>query len=122
MSASRAERKETRENVLQEFVRYSIRAAQGLGGVAEEEGRDLIRKMVDVKRISPIEGEKLVENLMHRMQISKGVFEKRVRATVSEAFNKLSSISSREISSINERIESLDRRIASLAQKRNMTL
>jgi len=119
MTASRAEKRESKESVLQDFVRYSIRAAHGLGNIAEEEGKELVRRMIDVKRISSDEGDRLLETLMSKMHVSRDVFEERVKETVTNAVEKLSSISSRELGSITSRLETLDQRIADLVSKKN---
>jgi polyhydroxyalkanoate synthesis regulator phasin len=119
MSASRVDKKDSKETILQEFVRYSLRAARGLGNVAEEEGKELVKKMVEVEKITPEEGDKLLNTLLTRMQTSKNVFERRVEESVTKATEKLSSISSRELDGTKERIANIDQRIGNLVTKKN---
>jgi polyhydroxyalkanoate synthesis regulator phasin len=120
MTASRADKKDARELVLQDFIRFSARAARGLGNIAEEEGRELIGRMVEINRITPEEGEKLLNTLLARMKSSKVVFEQRVESSVTRAYEKLSGISTRELDSIKTKIDNLDQRINSLVTKRNL--
>ena len=119
MTASRADMTRSKEQVLQEFVRYSVRAANGLGNIAEEEGRELIRRMVEVKKITTEEGERLISTLLNRMHSSKNVFESRVKESVEKAIGKLSNISSREMDNLNERVKELEKRIDRLSLRKN---
>ena len=119
MAVSRADKKDGKEIVLQDFVRYSLRAANGLGNVAEEEMKGLIRKMVEIDKITSEEGDKILKTLLGKMQTSREVFEKRVEESVTKATEKLSAISARELENIKSRMQTIDQRIATLVNKRN---
>ena len=118
MSALRVEKREGEERLLEDFIHYSMRAVRGLGSIAEEEGRELVRRMVEIGRVTPDEGEKLLATLLYRMSKSKGLFEKRVEEIVNRAVERLSKVSSKEIETLKERISVIDRRIDNLVSKK----
>jgi len=118
MSASRADKRETEEKLLEDFIQYSLRAVRGLGSIAEEEGRELVRKMVEIGRVTPEEGERILNALLYRMNSSKELFHKKVEETVHQTVNRLSSVSSREVDSLRTRLNSIDQRIQNLVSKR----
>jgi len=119
MAASKVDKSKSKEQVLQDFVRYSIRAANGLGNIAEEEGRDLIKRMVEVKRITSEEGDRLVSSLLGKMSTSKEAFEGRIKESVNMAVGKLSNISERELDTLNSRVQEIERRIESLMHRKS---
>lgn len=117
MCSSRVEKRND-DKLLEDFIRYSMRAARGLGSVAEEEGRDLVRRMVESNKVTEEEGEKLLNTLLARMLQSRDVFESKVKESVSIAMSKLSSISTREFDGLKSRVDSIDRRLQNLIVRR----
>ncbi|HLG19064.1 MAG TPA: hypothetical protein VI895_04515 [Bdellovibrionota bacterium] len=112
------ESKSSRETVLRDFVRLSWRATRGLTTVAEAEGRDLVRKMTELGRVTPEEGDRLLGTLLSRMQRSQVIFEQRVDSSVRKAMDRLNELSTRELGRMGDQASRLERRLEGLAQKK----
>ncbi|MFH1018758.1 MAG: hypothetical protein V1798_11350 [Pseudomonadota bacterium] len=95
-------------------MRFSWKATRGLASEAETEGNDLVRRMVDVGRVTPEEGERLLATLRGRMKVSRHVFEDKVDSSVRKAMEKLAAISGRELTRISEQIGEMERRLERL--------
>jgi polyhydroxyalkanoate synthesis regulator phasin len=104
-----------RENLLRDFVRFSWRATRGLASAAEAEGNDLVRRMVDVGRLSPDEGDRLLATLRSRMNVSRQVFERRVDLSVRKAVEKMQEISERELARLAAQVGELEKRLERMA-------
>ena len=117
VNVERAERF-NRETVLRDFVRLSWRATRGLASEAETEGRDLVRRMVDVGRVTEDEGGRLLATLRARMALSRQMFERRVDSSVRRAVEKLSDISERELSRLTSHVAELEKRLERLGGPR----
>ena len=101
----------TKEGALRDFVRFSWKATRGLTSEAETEGKELVRRMVDVGRVTPVEGERLLATLKGRMKLSRQVFEERVESSVRKAVEKLTSLSERELTQLSGQVEELEKRL-----------
>jgi len=109
-----------RETVLRDFVRLAWRATQGFSSVAETEAKEIIRRMTDAGRVSRDEGERLMKNLLHRMQGSQKEFENRVEKSVQKAVGRLNEISAKEVDRLGSQISTLESRLEKLSKtKRN---
>jgi polyhydroxyalkanoate synthesis regulator phasin len=106
-----------RENVLRDFVRFSWKATRGLTGAAEVEGESLVRKMVDIGRVTPEQGDRLMAMLRNRMVDSRRTFERRVDGSIRQAVEKVAEISARELTRVTERIAELEKRLERLPRK-----
>jgi len=110
-----------KENTLRDFVRFSWRATRGLTNLAETEGRELVRRMTDMGRLTPEEGERLLKSLEVRMRRSRETFERKVEVSVRHAVERLQEISSRELSTLAAQATRLEERLeALLDRKRSM--
>lgn len=109
--SGRDSRAMAKENLLRDFVRYSWRATRGLTSAAESEGETLVQRMVDLGRLTPEQGARLLSALAHRMQQSRADFEQRVDEAVRQAVNRLGEVSMRELSRMSQAAAELDARI-----------
>jgi len=107
-----------RETVLRDFVRFSWRATRGLTTAAEAEGREVVRRMVGIGRVTSGEGEKLLLSLQTRMQLSRTIFEQRVDASIRRAVEKLGELSTKELSRLGEQATRLEKRLENLAERK----
>ena len=113
----RRETKSPREGVLRDFVRYSRKATRGLASAAEAEGRALVQRMIEGRRITPEQGEKLLATLLTRMEMSRETFEKRVDESIRKAAERLEEISRKELSKLSEQTQKLEQRLQKLTNK-----
>jgi polyhydroxyalkanoate synthesis regulator phasin len=103
-----------REAILRDFIRFSWRATRGLTSAAETEGRELIRRMTETGRITPEEEERLLKNLLGRMNDSRKNFEERVGMAVRQTIDRIHQISTRELASLGTQISDVERRVSDL--------
>ena len=114
VSGTEAAMRVNREVVLRDFVRFSWRATRGLASAAETEGRELIRRMVETRRVSSEDGEKLVIALAAKMSRSRETFQRRVDASIRRAAERLEEISARELSRLTGHLVEIEGRLARL--------
>lgn len=106
-----------RENIIRDFARFTWRATRGLGEVPETEANVVVRRLVEVGRVSSEQGDRILQGLSYRIQNSRRSFERRIEASVRTAADRLITAAHREVSRLQGQVADLERRVEKLKKK-----
>jgi polyhydroxyalkanoate synthesis repressor PhaR len=96
-----------RGNSVLELYPPSLFAALNGVPLSAEKARGMIRELVNNKRVSKIDGEKILEGLLTRIQENKKVLEREIEDKLKKEIKEVESLYRREILELRKNVENL---------------
>ena len=105
--------KKGRSTVL-EFIERSLLTTVETVSLTREKARRIIQELIDKKKISQDEGEKLLRRLLSKAEESKRVLEEKIELGIHKAVAKLVTQTRKEINKLSREVQKLHRKIENL--------
>lgn len=99
-----------------QLLKKSAFVGLGLAALSTSTVKRLGNKIVEESKLSEQEGQKLVQDLLEESAKSKELLQKKIEKTVKDSINAIDITTSKDIASINKRLDELSKSIDNISK------
>ena len=97
---------------MSDLIKKTILTGLGIASLTKGKAESLVQDLIKEGEVSEGEGSKLVKELLEKVEDNKKTMENKIEKTVYDVLKKLNIPSRKDITSLNSKIEKLEKKLS----------